>query len=134
MLKRLLPMVGLLLAALLVFGAASISHATVLPQSATPTPATEEEPSADMDAPDTEETDSAEIIAQLTTQVEALQAQLAALEASVQLNQVNNAVYQLDQVELHAAGRTSERRRRNRKWRQRPGERHCPPVVHRRLA
>lgn len=103
MYKRFLLIVALLLGGLIAFSASSFSNSTVLAQSATPTPAAEEE--ADMhdhDMTTDEEMDHEATIAMLTAQVEALQAQVEALEAALQINQVNNVIYQLDLVGLHA--------------------------------
>ncbi|MEZ4559772.1 MAG: hypothetical protein R2854_25590 [Caldilineaceae bacterium] len=99
---------ALLLGGLISFAVAPLSTAITFAQDATPTPAAEEEPAmhtehaahdgmdaaargegegeADADAPTT---------AQLLAQIDALQTRVAELEASIRVNQVNNAIYQL---------------------------------------
>ena len=118
MYKRFLLVAALLLGGLIVFGLGPISNAaaTVHGHDATPTPSAEEEAAHDHTTDDhdmsthdmsthdmstDEAMDHEATIAELVAQVEALQAQVAALEAALQINQVNNAIYQLDLVGLH---------------------------------
>lgn len=122
MYKRFLLVVTLLLGGLIIVGAGSNSRAAGLAHSVAPTPAAEEETTTDThdhdvhdhdthdhDAHDHDAHDHDEMsgdtdettIAELAAQVKSLEARVAALEASIQLNQVNNAIYHLDLVGLH---------------------------------
>ncbi|MCB0109217.1 MAG: copper chaperone PCu(A)C [Caldilineaceae bacterium] len=107
--KRLFATFGLFVIALLIISQGTFLRAAPLAQNATPTPQAEEEPMvADATAEPVEEKaeesmDTTEpTVAELAKQVAALQAQVAEVQATAQRNQVNMAIYLLDQVGLHA--------------------------------